>query len=342
MKKTTLPYIHEYTDRHGKVRRYVRRPAGKVVLRNEPSSSEFLTEYQAALERLRPRPANVTVGSWDALITTYLSSGKFKNKLKPASQAENRREAERIRKRWGQHPVARLESRHILEWQDELAAAPGKANNMLAAVKMLLTFGKPRGYRHNDPAAGIEELAIGELRSWTDSELEAFERTWSVGTRERLIYALALYTGQRRGDLLRMTRAHIDGDSIGVVQAKTGERLRIPMHPELKAALAAAPSNGLHLIQRLDGKPLKIREAHDVFTAAMKKAELEGCVLHGLRKAAARRLADAGCSAHEIMAITGHRTLGMVQKYTRGASQTRLAKSAMVKLERKRTEGEPG
>jgi integrase len=47
---------------------------------------------------------------------------------------------------------------------------------------------------------------------------------------------------------------------------------------------------------------------------------------------AADRLAEAGRSAHEIMAITGHATLAMVEGYTRGANQKRLAKAAIARL----------
>jgi integrase len=51
-----------------------------------------------------------------------------------------------------------------------------------------------------------------------------------------------------------------------------------------------------------------------------------------LRKAAARRLAEAGCTEHEIAAITGHASLAEVQRYTKGANQKRLAEAAMSKV----------
>ena len=53
---------------------------------------------------------------------------------------------------------------------------------------------------------------------------------------------------------------------------------------------------------------------------------LTNCVFHGLRKAACTRLADAGCTAHEIAAISGHKTLKEVERYTKGADQARLAR----------------
>lgn len=346
MRDVTLPYIHEFKDRHEKVRRYVRRYGRKIPLRAEPGTPAYLTEYQDAIDLLeRGKKSGPVPGTWSALIAEYYGSNKFK-KQKPRSQEESRREAERIRDKWGHLPVARVEARHILHWQDELGETPGAANNMLACVKKLLKFGKPRGYRHNDPAAEIEELEIGEYRSWTDAEIAAFEARWSQGTRERLIFDLALYTGQRRSDLVAMTRHHFDGDVMGCVQEKTDERIAIPVHPMLKASIAAFPSSGLAIIQRLDGQGMKVREMYDVFASAMRAAlgEKTDCVLHGLRYAAARCLAEAGATTQEIMAVTGHRSLEMVEKYTREANKVRLAGSAMRKLVlwRTRTERESG
>jgi integrase len=60
-------------------------------------------------------------------------------------------------------------------------------------------------------------------------------------------------------------------------------------------------------------------------------AGLRHCSAHGLRKAAARRLAEAGCTAHEIAAITGHASLKEVERYTRAVDQQKLATAAMEK-----------
>jgi integrase len=63
------------------------------------------------------------------------------------------------------------------------------------------------------------------------------------------------------------------------------------------------------------------------------KAGLPHCSAHGLRKAAARRLAEAGCTAHEIGAVTGHASLAELVRYTKAADQRRLAEAAWPKLE---------
>ena len=59
----------------------------------------------------------------------------------------------------------------------------------------------------------------------------------------------------------------------------------------------------------------------------------DDCVLHGLRKTASRKLAEAGCSEEEIKSITGHRTSRMVSHYVKGADKKRQASAAILKLE---------
>jgi integrase len=56
------------------------------------------------------------------------------------------------------------------------------------------------------------------------------------------------------------------------------------------------------------------------------------CSAHGLRKAACRRLAEAGCSAPQIAAISGHKTLAEVQRYVEAANKAKLAQAAMLHL----------
>jgi integrase len=66
------------------------------------------------------------------------------------------------------------------------------------------------------------------------------------------------------------------------------------------------------------------------------------CSVHGLRKAACRRLAEAGCSASEIAAISGHSTLSEVGRYTKAADQARLARNAMGRIANESVKSDPG
>lgn len=331
IRKATLPHVNEFKDRHGVTRRYVRRHGKSVRLMMNPEDPAYVAEYQAALAKIEPSPHRPDSGTWDALCDEYLAAAKF-GKLSERNKIETKREIVRIRARWGDKPVSAIEGRHIEKWQDELADTPGKANNVLSCAKKLLSFAVRRGYRKDNPALGINKLKLGERRSWTDDELARFEAKWKIGTRERLIYALALYTGQRKGDILAMTWGHVEGDWIRVAQGKTGARLRVPVHAALGDVLLDL--GGGKVSERL--LPIKSRHMGTIMMKAIKKAlgKKSGCVLHGLRRSAARRLAEVGCSAHEIMAITGHTTLAMVQKYTKEAAQLGLAKTAMAKLKK--------
>jgi integrase len=78
-----------------------------------------------------------------------------------------------------------------------------------------------------------------------------------------------------------------------------------------------------------DGLGNLMREACD-------EAGLAECSSHGLRKACARRLAEAGATANEIAAVTGHKCLAEVTRYTRAADKAGLADAAMGKLGTKR------
>jgi len=100
--------------------------------------------------------------------------------------------------------------------------------------------------RADNPFSGLERYRLGTHHTWTDAEIAQFERRWPLGTRERLAFVLLLYTGQRGGDVVKMTRNDIVAGQIRVSQDKarkgTTNELMIPIHPALLRALQAGPS----------------------------------------------------------------------------------------------------
>ena len=153
-----------------------------------------------------------------------------------------------------------------------------------------------------------------------------------------MAYALLLYTGQRRSDVVTMSWADVKDGTICVTPLKTkrtsGVKLWIPIHPALQQVLDAADRDGEAILQTAFGQPFTSNGfGSGVMAVKIEKAGLpERCVTHGLRKAAARRLAEAGCTANEIAAITGHATLAEVSRYTKAAEQRKLAQAAMRRL----------
>jgi integrase len=190
--------------------------------------------------------------------------------------------------------------------------------------------------REDNPFAGLERYRLGTHHTWSESEIAQFESYWPLGTRERLAFALLLFTGQRGGDVCKMVRSDIVGGRIRVSQDKvrkgTTKELMIPIHPALARALKAGPVVGMrHLLTDSRGKPLS--QLTELIEAAVRRAGLpDRCVAHGLRKAALRRLAEGGATTKEIAAVSGHASLSEIERYTARADQVVLADSAMAKM----------
>lgn len=333
-----LKYLKIYRDRHGTVRRYFHRRGQKDrPLKGEPGSAEFMQAYQAALGA-EDSVFDAKTGTFAGLIVDYCRSAGFAN-LKPSSQKLYRLVLDRIAERHGHRLVRDARRTDTRKMVEEIGGGkPGLANITRAVLRLLMQFAVEAELRPDNPAAGLKSYRGGSRHAWTDQELQSFERRWLLGTRERLAFALLLYTGQRAGDIVRMRRSDISDGMIKVIQGKTGAELSIPMHPALLAAIKAMPAKGMTLIGDASGRPIQ----RATLTRLMKKAaELAGlpprCVPHGLRKAIMRRLAERGSSAKEIASISGHRTLKEIERYTAAADQVTLSKAAMAKLQRDKT-----
>lgn len=334
MTRIKLAFVHEYTDRHGKIRRYVRQHGrAKVALPGLPGSPEFMDVYQSALAGPAKPPNRHKPGTLGALTTEFFGSAEYRN-LAVSSQATYRVALNPILVRDGHRMVRDLppdKARKII--QEIGARRPGMANLTRSVLKRLMKFAIGMNWRSDNPFAAVPMYKLGTHHTWSDEELAAYEARWPLGTRERLAYDLLLWTGQRVGDVTRMRRADMTGGAIHLVQAKTGAELYIAIHPALARAMKAGPNNGLHLIGDAHGRPLKRARLSELIVRAARAAGLPPeCVAHGLRKAALRRLAEHGSSAKQMQAVSGHRTLGEIERYTRQADQRKLAKAAIRRI----------
>ena len=331
--RCNLPFVKAYRDRHGKQRYYMRkRGLPRVALPGAPGSPEFLAAYNDALQgpRLSPASPKAAAGSFAALCNEYLASAEFTG-LAKVTKSELRRVVNRLSAKHGEKPVALLQRLHILRWRDAMVDRPGAANTMIRTVGVLMAFAVDRGYRRDNPALKIKMMRSKPWRSWTDDELQAFEDRWALGTMERTGYALALYTAQRRADLVEMKWESIAGDIIRVRQSKTGVDLELPIHPALAEALGAVrPRLPAAIITGSSGTKLSPVYFGHQMAAAIEAAGLPAeCLLHGLRKTAARTLIEAGCTKRQARAITGQKTDAMIDHYSRDADQKSLSKQAM-------------
>ena len=341
-----LKYLVEDVDRHGNVRIYFRRPGHpKIRIRGLPSSAEFQKAYADALERTRLGAAPLQngekkpQGSLAWLCMKYFQSAEFKQ-LDPRTQHVRKLILDGLcLKGAGPLPYGRLTSLSILQWRDSKSDRPEAANSLVKALRQLFAFAVEYRYAERNPAKEVKYLKSYSEghHSWTEEEIAQFESSHPIGSRARLALALLLYTGQRRSDIVSFGTGNRKGQALQFTQQKNRRRkpvsLILPLHPELEQVIAATPSTGPTFLVTEFGKPFTSNGFGNRFRKWCDEAGLPNtCSAHGLRKAAAARLAEAGATELEIRAITGHQTSHEVNRYTKAASQKRMAEAGMTKL----------
>lgn len=337
MTKLDLPHVQRIIDRQGRVRHYFRRNGyPRATLPGDVGSEPFMRAYQEALAGGDKAGAGSSEpGSLSALIAAYYRSPEWRN-LSPATQANYRNILDRFRQAYGTWPVRGLTAKHIGAIRDKGADKPGATRNLLKRLRSVFAFALERGMVTVNPVVGVKLPKEGKgFRPWTEDDIAQFVKHWPEGSRARLALALLLYTGQRRSDVVTMGRQHVRDGMLHVTQKKGGGKvmLALPLHPELKRTLDGLPKDNMTFIMTAYGRPMTEAGFTQWFGKCVVKAGLPPDLSpHGLRKAAARRLAEAGASPHQIAAITGHASLKEVERYTLSASQPILAKAAMKLL----------
>jgi enterobacteria phage integrase len=334
MANLKLKYVNEYRDRTGKLRRYFCKGPIRGALPGEIGSPEFMSAYQVLLAG-KPELAKRSLhqDSLAMLIVDFYGSRFFTDR-KPSTRQLYRYALDPVSKEHGHRSASTMTAENAEKIINKIGQKrPGMGNLTLAVMRRVMQFAVKQKVRKDNPMLGIAPFEVGEHHTWTDAELEQFEAKWRLGTRQRLAYALLLYTAQRVGDVAKMTRADISENMIYVVQDKTGARVWIPIAPELTAAIKAYSANGLSLIGTENGRPIKRAALSALMRAAIKQADLpRRCVSHGLRKAAMRLLAENDATDKQIASISGHKTLKEVERYMKAADQKKLARAGMDKL----------
>jgi integrase len=336
VKRKLPPYCHGFLDRYGKPRWYFRRAGFKQMpLPGLPWSPEFMAAHEQAMAG-QPAPigAERTIpGTLRALAVSYFASPAFRT-TRASTQYTYKNIIDRLCAEHGDKRVALLQREHVVKLLASRTNTPGSANALRRSLRALMQHAVEIGLRGDDPTQNVKKVPTPKsegFHSWSENEIEQFENFHPVGSKARLALALLLYTGQRRSDVVRMGRQHIDDNMLAVSQVKTNAQVWIPIHDDLAAILAQVSGNLTFLLTDY-GKPYTAAGFGNWFRIQCRSAGLRNCSAHGLRKAAARRLAEAGCSTHEIASITGHASLKEVARYTEAVDRKRLAKSAMIKM----------
>jgi integrase len=355
MAKMLLRYVEEFIDRHGKPHRYFRRAGKRVRLPGAVGSAEFMAAYQAALDGITlPRPetfAPRTVpGTVHWLVSAYLSSATFKA-LAPETQRTRANILENFRKADGDkrifhtvnsEPKMVLAPHNLQTIINRKSITPFAQRNLLNTLRAMFKWAVSEGKLPEDPTVGVTRQRLKNTtkgyRDWTDPEMDQFVAHHPIGTRAYLAFRLLRDTGVRRGDVVDLGPQHIRHDLLpksphgylSFVQGKTGTLVEVPVTDALRAAIDASPSNHLTFLVTGQGQPFTDAGFTNWFRDRCNEAGLpNGLSAHGLRKARSRLIAEKGVSAHGIAAVTGHKTLSEVQRYTAAFDRRKLAVEAM-------------
>ncbi|MCO5129325.1 MAG: tyrosine-type recombinase/integrase [Xanthobacteraceae bacterium] len=305
-----------------------------------------MAAYQAALDAewqapqigaSRTKPGTVNA----ALVNYYNFNAEFKA-FQPSTQKMRRAILERFRNEHGDRPMATMDEkavRAILAKRSPLAA-----RNLLKTLRHLIRHTIEIEMRKDDPTAAIKIKAPKSdgHHSWTDAEIAKYEARHPIGTRARLALALLLYTGQRRGDVVRMGRQHVVNNILSLKQEKTGNPIDIPVRQEIWEAANAMPKS--HQLAFL------VTDAGNAFTAAgfgnwfrecCNEADLSHCSAHGLRKAAATRMAENGATTEQLKSWFGWTSDSEPSRYTKAANRARMAAEIADKLNPRTEIGKP-
>lgn len=320
-----LPYMKPVKAK-GKIYGYYSRAGDRQKIEGDFGSIEFLTNYTRIHEQFEtaPKAKGTKPGTFAALVSLYYRSAGFKS-LSDRARQDYRAYLDRFIDKHGERSVHALTRRGVLEIRDSLHSKPSTANHMIDTIRMLINFAIDREMMTVNPASGVKKLKTGDgWEAWPQNKIEK-ARNELTGVC-RTAFMLALYTGQRKGDVLDMEWADIAGDQILVTQSKTGKELVIPIHPTLQDELSKAPRKGPAIAARRDGDHLTVSG----FNRMWRRRKPDGVQFHGLRRNAVKELLEAGCSTAEVSSITGQ-TFEMVQHYAQQVDQKRMARAAMDK-----------
>ncbi|MFN4101618.1 MAG: tyrosine-type recombinase/integrase, partial [Pararhodobacter sp.] len=334
--KKEYPGATPYKDRLGTRRWRFRARGRSFELGTEYGSPEFIRRYEAAQAELagqkigqeRTKPGTIN----DLIIRYYpLTAGRWSE----ATKRTNRAILERFRAEHGHRPVATMKPANMDFILAKMVATPAAAYNLRKRLIPVFRLAMRLGWTTINPAALADAVPYqaGGHHTWSEDEIVRFYAVHEFGSIAHRVMTLMLWTGAARADAVKLGWFSIkntpEGERLQYTRQKTGRMknpvlISIPLAPELRKLLETLPRDAGTFLQTLEGK----QRSAKALTGDMRKwcdaAGLPECTPHGLRKAIARRMAEAGAAPHVIGAVTGHKTLSEVQRYTEAADRDRL------------------
>jgi len=299
--------------------------AGRRVIRESTGSSD----RKLAIGALDTRRAEVFEGRWVGRardVRTPLSEAiqefmTVYSKPRKASSRDDQIILNRLQAFIGPSGYLQDVDRHAVEQFQlrilALGASKARVNRYTAILKCFFNRFVDWGKLKSNPCRGIRLYPETARTHWLEKgQLDALLE--SCSDRLRPIVEIAVLTGLRRGDILRLTWDRIDFNQrvIQIVQSKTGTPLVLPMSEALEDVLRRIPpcSDSPYVFHEV-GTRRRFGWARTDFQKAIKAAGLEGTRMHDLRHTAATQLRRLGCDLPVIQQLLGHRTIRTTLRY---------------------------
>lgn len=226
-------------------------------------------------------------------------------------------------------PVSGIRASHIYQLRDEMADTPGKANNFLNVMKLMLTLAAQRDWIAQSPADKISPLPLGEREPWPADVLAHVLK--EATPMLRLAIVSGLCSGQRISDVIKMQHGWLKNGILELAQIKTDVDIAMPVHPWWRAEIDKLPKKAITVLYDRTGKPFGTEEAIQARLRELMKrlgyVDDEDQLLytfHGLRKNAACYLVEIVQGDDAVGRMLGM-TADTVRHYTKRASAYRIA-----------------
>lgn len=320
------------TTRHGKRVIYYREDKGpRIRLPDDPRSDEFKIAYQAALlgEALPTAQSTAPSNSLRWLIDRYQMSETWLA-LKPATQNQRTYIFDAMVRKSKNPKYDRITTARIEAGMRTRTNTPAQANNFLKAMRGLFKWAVDEKHIARDPSAGVERLKLRASEgfpAWDIEDVAAFRKCHEIGTKARLAMELYLFTGLRRGDMMRAGRQHMRGNIFSIKTEKTGAWVTVEFPPYLMELLDCTATGDLHFIVGERGNPFTKESIGTWFGKHCRKAGLTKSA-HGLRKLSATLAAEGGAASKQLMAQYGWSNFKQAETYTQTADRKRMGVDA--------------
>ena len=333
----SFPGASAYTDRHGRRRFRYRAKNFSAELGSEWASPEFVRRYELALKGQKDTaPQHAAPGTMAAVVASYLGSVAYRD-LADLTQRAYRGALDKLRNDHGDKRVAKLEPRHVRQLMAKASTA-NASNFTLKVLRALMRHAVDTGVIDRDPTREVRKYRVATegFHVWDEGEVSRFYETHPPGTSAHLAMTLMLYSGAARVDAVKLGWSNVSNGRLRYRRQKTkrsgGVLIDIPIHAELQAALDRVPRDRFTFLETHQGRARSAAGLGNSMRRWCDQAGLSECTAHGLRKLCATRLANAGCTDAEIMAVTGHQSRAEVTRYTKAAERSALANEAMDRL----------